>query len=229
MANYKQFIPFIRKWEGGLTGNPSDSASADPSPCGTDDRYDAPYHTNKGVTWSTFKDNADRLGYVGSCANFLEMPDEIWEKIYKDRFWDKIYGDDIKNQGIANAYASWAWGSGLSGSRSLMRKMLKEEYGATDNEVQSNREIADILNSLGKFSEGGNQRLFDAMVRYRRQFFIDISMPGTANAQFRQGWLNRLDDFQSKNAGFVTGRKTIILPIIIMALGALVYFGYKRT
>lgn len=225
VANFKQFIPFITTWEGGLTGNPADSASSNPAPCGYDPKYDAPYHTNKGVTWTTFKDSASTVGYEATCANFLQMPKPIWEGIYKKKYWDRVGGDLIQNQAIANAYVSWAWGSGVGGARSLMQKMLKKEYGASTNEVNTNSKIVSVLNMLAKQN---SQRLYNTMIAYRRQFFLDISQPGTANAQFRRGWLNRLDDFAAQNARFVKPTKTTLLVILLMAVGAAVYLKTKK-
>ena len=152
------------------------------------------------------------------------MPQNIWEGIYKQRYWDRVGGDLIKNQAIANAYVSWAWGSGVGGAKNLMQKMLKKEYGATSNEVNTNSQIVNVLNMLSKQNA---QKLYNNMIAYRRQFFLDISEPGTANAQFRRGWLNRLNDFAAKNAQFVTPSKTALVVILLMAVGAAVYIKTK--
>jgi hypothetical protein len=45
MANYTNIVTHIRKSEGGLSANPKDSASKNPSPCGKD-RNGNTYHTN---------------------------------------------------------------------------------------------------------------------------------------------------------------------------------------
>ena len=37
MADYKNLVPFIRKVEGGVSSNPKDTASQNPSPCGNKD------------------------------------------------------------------------------------------------------------------------------------------------------------------------------------------------
>lgn len=224
VADFRQIIPFIKEKEGGLTGRPSDSASSDPAPCGYDAKYDAPYHTNRGITWTTFKDNADRLGYAPSCNNFLQMPDSIWEKIYKERFWDIIKADDINNQGIANAYVFWAWQSGRGGARSLMRKMLSEQYGVAPSEMDSNAKIVEQLNRQIKRDK---KRLFDNMVSYREQFYYDIAPPGSSNHSSLRGWLNAWKSFTSQNAGFASGSRWM-LPIAIMGIGAFVYLKFNR-
>jgi len=224
VANFRQIISFIQAKEGGLTGHPSDSASSDPAPCGYDPKYDAPYHTNKGITWTTFKSNADKLGYTPSCSNFLNMPNEIWEAIYKNGYWDKLNADAIDNQGIANAYVTWAFGSGVGGARSLMRKMLREQYGYSNAQVDSTNKITAILNKL---SRQNAKALFNNMVETRRNFFIQISPPGSNNQTFLQGWLNRLEDFRVKNAGFVTGA-TWVLPLLIMGVGAFFYLKANK-
>ena len=73
MADYRNIISFIKSKEGGLSSATTDTASRNPSPCGNGSNGQ-PYHTNKGVTWSTFSSNASSLGYSASCSNFLNMP-----------------------------------------------------------------------------------------------------------------------------------------------------------
>lgn len=114
MADYKNIISFIKEKEGGLSHNQNDSAKADPVPDGTG------VHTNKGVTWSTFKAMAFTLQYEPTIDLFYQMPDAIWGKIFKSGYWDKIWGDEIESQAIANTLVDWAWGSG---PRTATRKM----------------------------------------------------------------------------------------------------------
>jgi hypothetical protein len=83
MADYTKIVSFIKTKEGGLSSATTDTASNNPSNCGNG-KNGKPYHTNKGVTWSTFKGLSAKLGYSATCDNFIKMPDSIWGKIYKD-------------------------------------------------------------------------------------------------------------------------------------------------
>ena len=87
MANYKKIMPFVRKWEGGLSNNKSDNASKNPSPCEYNGKKG--WHTNKGVTWTTFKGSAN-LGYT---ANHIVVKAIFYDKNgkYLDSDYDNIY------------------------------------------------------------------------------------------------------------------------------------------
>lgn len=222
MANHADAINFIKKWEGGLTGHPSDSASASPAPCGNDPKYNAPYHTNKGVTWATYSSSVSSP----NCAEFLAMPDAVWLYIWKTKYWDKVQGDALQNQAIANAYASWAWGSGVGGANNLMKSMLMQEYGYTFTEVASPYNRTIILNQLSQQDAAG---LFDTMIVTRENFFRGLSTFNT----FGSGWLNRLDDFRDYNLKYVggtSGQGTKALVVTLLVLAALLitlYFAIK--
>jgi len=217
MANYKDAVNFIKEWEGGVSGHPDDNASANPSPCGIDPRYNTPIHTNKGVTWQTF------VGIYGqSCDLFLEMPENIWLDIYKNYYWDKVGGDALYNQAIANAYASWAWGSGVGGANNLMRQFLMEEYGYSYSDVMLPEQRILILNWETRKDV---ERLFYGLVKARSEFYNQLE----DSATFGAGWNNRLDAFVKHNEKYITTQsgkdKTyIIIALTLLVIAVLVYF-----
>ena len=112
MVDYKNLVGFIKLKEGGLSGDKQDLASSTPSNCGKDSKGRL-YHTNKGITWATFKGLASKGGYEASCDNFIKMPDSVWLKVYKVGFWDAVQGDRIQNQAIANTFVEMIWSSGI--------------------------------------------------------------------------------------------------------------------
>ena len=190
MANHTDIIPFIRQAEGGITGHPADNASAYPSPCGNDPNYGAPIHTNKGITWQTYE------GYRGAgnatCDEFLEMSDALWASIWKTRYWDTTGGGLIENQAIANTYASWAWGSGVSGAQNLMKKALKNRYGYSEWDVNTLTKQIAVLN---KEARTDDTQLFNILADEREQYFRSLSDFPT----FGTGWLRRLERFKTYN------------------------------
>ena len=231
MANfdraYKLSEPFIKKWEGGISGNPSDSASENPSPCGTDTKYNAPYHTNKGVTWATFQGNANALGYNASCDNFLNMPESIWKKLYKQRFWDAMNADQIQSDVIASFVTEVAWMSGAGsiggtkGAYPFFQRFLTKK-GYTINSKQ------DVVNSINQEIKKDEGKLFDDIIAARRQHFESMNQP-----TFIKGWLRRLDDFNNnfrihltKTVQF-TKRNWIPITIVIVGLAGLGYYLVK--
>lgn len=227
MVNYKNLVPFIKIKEGGISGTPKDSASKNPSPCGKD-RQGYPYHTNKGVQWATFKGLASKGGYTASCDNFLKMPDDIWNRIYKVGFWDEIQGDRIKNQAIANTFVEMVWGSGIgsvsrgTGAVGWLNSFFKKNY---NQNLTSITQMVDFVNKLD--SEGKTPELFEKLNNFRASKYKALNQPA-----FTKGWLNRLNAFYILNKPYAISKKektSITLGVILIITGATLYYKYGRT
>jgi lysozyme family protein len=228
MADYKNIVSFIRKAEGGISSDPKDTASKNSSPCGL--RNGFPIHTNKGITWTTFKSLSSKGGYNPSCDNFLKMPDNIWLKIYKTGYWDAVKGDKIKNQAIANVFVEMAWGSGLgcrdfsrcfTGVIPFMNKFFKENYNKNLDTID---EFVDFVNQLDR--QGKTPELFEKLHDFRAERYTKMR---SAKAHLK-GWLNRLNAFYALNKPYAlsTGNKlSLILGIGLIALGGA--YIYVRT
>lgn len=180
MADYKKLIPFIRQWEGGLSKAKTDFASKYPVPDGSG------YHTNKGVTWKTFEGLSEKLEYDDTPELFYEMPDWLWERIWKGGFWDSIGGDQIKSQGIADYLADYSWASGPVRPGESIRLAL-EDLGhpgtkpylrpITASLVVSNINVVPATQLLTKLN-------------YHRKYYVK-NIPNSAANQV--GWMNRID------------------------------------
>jgi len=227
MVNYKNLVPFIKIKEGGISGTPKDSASKNPSPCGKD-RQGYPYHTNKGVQWATFKLLASKGGYTASCDNFLKMPDDIWNRIYKVGFWDEIQGDRIKNQAIANTFVEMVWGSGLgsvsrsTGAVGWLNGFFKKNY---NQNLTTITQMVDFVNKLD--NEGKTPELFEKLNNFRATKYKALNQPA-----FTKGWLNRLNAFYILNKPYAISKKektSITLGVILIVAGATLYYKYART
>ena len=227
MVNYKNLVPFIKIKEGGISGTPKDSASKNPSPCGKD-RQGYPYHTNKGVQWATFKGLASKGGYTASCDNFLKMPDDIWNRIYKVGFWDEIQGDRIKNQAIANTFVEMVWGSGIgsvsrgTGAVGWLNSFFKKNY---NQNLTSITQMVDFVNKLD--NEGKTPELFEKLNNFRASKYKALNQPA-----FTKGWLNRLNAFYILNKPYAISKKektSITLGVILIIAGATLYYKYART
>lgn len=223
MADYKNLIPFIRKSEGGLASAKTDSASKNPSPCGKGKDGNA-YHTNKGIQWQTFQSLAKKGGYVASCTNFLNMPDNIWEKVYKVGFWDAVNGDSINNQAIANTFVEMTWGSGLgkidgySGTLPFLKKFFISNYNKDFTNIT---EMVDFTNKLDK--EGSTPDLFEKLYTFRANKYKAMNQPANL-----KGWLSRLDKFYFVNKPYAISIKTKvgISAVTIIVIGAFIYKYY---
>lgn len=184
MAAVSNIRPFIQKWEGGLSRNTTDTASNNPAPWPY--KGITGYHTNKGVTYTTFVSLAPKLGYAVTAENFFTMPDKIWDAIFKVGYWDTWYLDKMNSQAIADLIADFSWGSGANGSFQSIRGYLKNK-GVI---VESRLEAVEAINKLAFMNETD---IFQELVSWRAAFFKGLSTYST----FGKGWMNRLNALQA--------------------------------
>jgi hypothetical protein len=226
MAVYTKIVSFIKTKEGGLSSATTDSASNNPSNCGKGSNG-KPYHTNKGITWSTFKGLSSKLGYSATCDNFLKMPDDIWGKIYKDGFWNPMQGDRIQNQAIANTFVEMAWGSGVGSNTSskgaigYLKNFFKTKYNKSFSNIT---QIVDYVNELDDI--GQTPQLFEKLYDFRKSLYTSFNQPSNL-----KGWINRLDSFYLLNKPYATSTKTktIAFGVLLIVAGATLYYKYGRT
>ncbi len=169
MANHKQLVPFILKWEGGFVNDPDDAGGA----------------TYKGVTYETYKAYCRKKGYpVPTVSMLAKMPQAHWEEIFKTMYWDRWRADEIKSQSIANILVDWVWASGAWGIRKP-----QELVGVLPDGIVGAKTLA-AVNSKNP------QELFEQIKAMRVQFIDDICRRRPANKKFKRGWLNRINDLK---------------------------------
>ncbi|GHM98802.1 hypothetical protein WSM22_02920 [Cytophagales bacterium WSM2-2] len=206
MANYTNIVPFILKEEGGLSKSTDDSASKDPVPDGTG------YHTNKGVTWTTWKSFANSLGYntlQASIKAFYAMSSKDWGIIFKSGYWDKINGDQIKLQALADVLVNWAYMSGPGTAISKLQQFigLPMTYVMDAKTLTYINGIANATDFVSKFTD------------YNKQWLL--SLPNQSKNY--DGWSNRLNALKS----FVlsnTGKAIVGTIAVAIGLGILAFF-----
>ena len=170
MADYKKIVSVIKNKNKGLSWSIF-SALEPPCDLGVTDTKGLfgikKNNTSYGITWDEFVNNADSLGYVASCENFKNMPDTIYNVIFKKVFWDSIQGDKIKNQGVANALVENR-GLGIAvifdklKNLGYVRKL--EDYGTSSQNLLGNSfNLVDAeVNFINKLDdEGKSHLLFD--------------------------------------------------------------------
>jgi uncharacterized protein YukJ len=162
----RSLIDVKLKVEGGLTGNPNDSAAKKgfcPTP-----KDGKKYHTNKGVTYAVWK------SIFGSenDKRFLEMSHGDWVKVFDSLYWNK-HGKSSKYESVNALLVSYAWG------------------GSKDPTISGAKKILGV-NSLDMVSEA---EAVAALISARAQLFINISQPGNKNNTFRKGWINATNAF----------------------------------
>lgn len=220
MANINAVnLDYIKRWEGGLSKLRGDQAAKDPVPDGSG------YHTNKGVTWSTFKGLASKIGYVATPKLFYEMPFNIWLSIYKIGFWNPMNADNINNQIIAELLADWAWGSGPGiAARQTQLYLISKGYKiAADGAFGpvSTKALNDLIKKQGA------QKTYEEIFKYRVNWIKRLGS-NPAYSEFLNGWLNRLSDFYTITKDKVTKNPEIPIGLVLIGLGALLYWGFKN-
>lgn len=185
----QQYIDAIHQYEGGLSADPKDTAAAaHPSPCGKDSKGN-PYHTNKGVTYSTFKSLAPTLGYTADCATFLAMPDDVWIKIFKHGYWNPIQLDGVKSNGVAYLLADFSWGSGAGYVPPFLKKFLSTNYNIIASDTTS--QIKALNNLTAKDEQGVIQKISDARLSSLKT--MKDKKGNSLFATYGTGWTNRLN------------------------------------
>lgn len=183
-----KLVPFLKKQEGGLSRAKTDTASKYPAPWAYKGHSD--WHTNKGITYQTFKSNGDRLGYDVTAENFFSMPDEIWGKILTGVYMSAFPLSEIDHlPRIQAVITTWAWGSGVSGSTTRLANFQREKMGIKDSNITAS-EIVKNFNE--KINSGNEKEWFLELCQRREEDFRKMST-FTANGR---GWLNRLEEFK---------------------------------
>jgi hypothetical protein len=168
---FDELVKYVQKAEGGLSNDKADSASSNPSP--TPEKW----HTNKGVTWTTFVNSAKELDYTPSVANFLEMPNSIWLKIFDKKYISKA--EKISKNPVLRSYIGlWFWG----GTSKALLERAKAPL------------LNDKLTDLEKLR---------ALVDLRKDYFDRVIAAKPQNAKFEKGWKNRAEDYYTQFKKYV--------------------------
>lgn len=182
--NLKTYIEFTKRWEGGLSRDKNDSASA--YPCPTPFNGKSGWHTNIGITYKVWESVFGK----SNDQRFFNMSDEDWFKVFKGLYWDSVKGDDYECFSIAVIVTGMAWGSGSSRAGITLQRALNNLGKAVAIDGKIGMKTIQAANSCDC------KQLFDELIRLRKAFFISISEEGSKNAKFRKGWLNRLADYE---------------------------------
>ena len=177
--DYRKFVPFILRWEGGKSDNANDLGGL----------------TYKGITYETYSALCKIvLKKDPNKKHFLNMTDEE-VGLFVKYFWDKSTNNNqIASQKIAEAITSWRWGSGNLGLI-WYQQMLNKEFDCklVVDGIIGSASIA-AINSIDA------DKLFEMSIKYRRERFYSICNSNTSQRIFLKGWLNRLVDFANRHS-----------------------------
>jgi lysozyme family protein len=221
MADYKNLISDILYAEGGLSKDKNDiNPAKNPVPDGTGN------HTNKGITWLTFKTLGTQLGYNPTPVLFYQMPQNIWLKIYKIGFWDYIKAGSLNSQAVANIYLQMAWGSGRDTAINQMFNWLNQyQKGIIKSKTKDN--IIKAINDLTK-SPQNEKELFLFLWNTRMAYLKSLT---NLWAKYKNGWTKRMDKIKSSGLELIEVqsediKKKLLLPVILLT--AIVLLTLKK-
>ena len=173
---WDKFVKHILKWEGKQSKDPRDTAAKCVSA--------GQIHTNRGVTFCTFKTLAASLGITPvTYQRFLQLTDlEAAKFIY--RFYIDVNGSALPDS-IALAMTEAAWGSGSARAYRHLRDALTD----LKRPVINNTQAISAANAVD------TTRLFKAYQDRRKQYLQTTLGSQPKYAVFVRGWINRLNDF----------------------------------
>lgn len=207
MADYKKIVSIIKSKNKGFSWD----LIGGESPCDLGTTNNEVFgikknNTSYGINWDDFKNYAKQLGYEPSCENFKNMPDTIYNVIFKKVYWDSIQGDKIKNQGVANVLVE---NRGL-GIAFIFDKLKKLGYVRNLKNYQTSSN--DLL--------GNSFRLTDADI----DFINKLEVQGKSNLLF--------DELKTeKDSVYLASKLSVLKTSEKIAIGVgilfLLYVGYK--
>lgn len=181
MSDYRLYLAFTRQAEGGLSRAKTDSASKDPVPDGSG------YHTNKGITWTTFKHYASILGYVATPELFYQMPDWIFNGIMEG-YWKSAGAHLIVSQAMATIIFQSLWGGGYSSLvKDIQDYLVKHGYSKVEIDGDIGPVTASAINNYCSAS-GKEKLLYDYTYNERLKYLRSLS----SYKDNGQGWENRM-------------------------------------
>lgn len=172
MANPKQFIPMLQKFEGGWSNHPADRGGA----------------TMCGITYKTFSAWRKRKKQPEpSLDDLRNISQEEWADIFISLYWNKWKANLINNQSIANILVDFAWGSGpITAIRYIQKHVLNVSADGICGPI--------TLNAINQFP---NQQLLFDMIKAARLAFVDQLVERNPTQKvFLRGWRNRINAFK---------------------------------
>lgn len=165
----------IERWEGLYSDHPNDQGN-----------YIGPklVGTMRGVTGATLAAHRGIPPESVTAEMVKSVTLEEAADIGEQRLYHGAFHIDTLPWGPTTAILlDWTWGSGFWSIRALQRLLNIHVDGAIG--PQTREAYVSWVSDLGW--EATTRQLVDA----RRAFYLSISKPGTPNAVFREGWLNR--------------------------------------
>ncbi|MEM7551140.1 MAG: glycosyl hydrolase 108 family protein [Bacteroidota bacterium] len=183
MAVFEKAIGHVKKWEGGLANHPNDRGGL----------------TNFGITIGTFKRYAQPvLGIQPTETNLRNLTWNQAKWIYLQVFWKGMRGDQINDQDIANILFD-AYVNKPGNAIRLMQESL--------NRVGQKVVVDNLIGpqTIAAINRADPKRLFNEYKRARANYYKARAANIPDQQVFLDGWLARINDFDSFPNTAVTG------------------------
>ncbi len=177
---FRVYVKHVLKWEGLTSSDPDDTASS----C-----YPGGIHTNKGVTFCTFKKVAPLLGIAPvTHKRFLALTDDdISAFVYY--FCTDAKANKLPER-VALSVTEAAWGSGPNRAA----KHLQDALNDLGFQLKVDGKIGPA--TLGAANSIAEDKLYKQYWKRRRQF-IDYLVSLPLYKKYKNGWNNRIRDFRA--------------------------------
>ena|ERR1035437_3466421 len=178
MADFTKVVPFILHWEGGYQNDKDDLSGSD---------------TNKGITravWNSIYGTGDQ-----SNKDFMAMPQDKWNHVFKSLYWDKIYGDQLVSQNVANLLVDFVWASGTHFPVLNVQDILIHAFGehiAEDGSFGPG--------TLKAINEVDQNVLYKDIIAKRFWYIDQIILAHPTQIKWKNGWTNRINSLVNFNA-----------------------------
>lgn len=195
MADINLYIPFIIRWEVGLSLPDESNETLFEAACRskqafTDNRFDRGGATMCGVTLATYRAYRRDAGMTPpSVANLRNISYADWRAIVTGMFWDRWRASEIGCQAVAEALVDWVWTSGSLGIRIPQRILGVKADG-----------IVGPL-TLDAVAQADREELFGAIQARREMYVRRIVESRPSQGIWLNGWLNRIRSLTVRHAG----------------------------
>lgn len=164
MASLEEYIPIVKRLEGGYAEVAGDKGGA----------------TMYGITLNTFR---TYYGLHKTKEDLKRISPIQYHYIVRKGYWNPFKADKIASQKIANMVVDWGFNSGSKTAIKQVQRIIGCRLidGIVGNET------------LGLINSYDPDALFDILMEERRKFFRNIVLRNPYKAKFLKGWYNRLE------------------------------------
>ncbi|HMX00874.1 MAG TPA: glycosyl hydrolase 108 family protein [Cyclobacteriaceae bacterium] len=175
MARFENFAGKLLRLEGGYVNHALDKGGP----------------TKYGVILSVWQEHGHDKDGDGDidAEDIKQLSEEDARYIAKKIFWDYFLADSIRNESVAQFIVDWGYHSGRKTVAKIVQRILNVEVDGTVG-----------IQTLRAINEANQEELFNQLKIERKVFLNNIIRRTPNQIVFYDGWMNRVNAFQFKNA-----------------------------